>query len=120
MTKMTTTLTRCFCVSFSVNILNMTRLFNTLKLDFNHARAFIHSLFSRKWVKFGFYCSFICFGMTGSCVHLFVEADQFIFVYQRSIIFTQQIKNTISLTNQGINDDRKLQSPPPRHEMNSE
>lgn len=49
-----------------------------------------------------------------------VEEDQFIFVYQRSIIFIQQIKNDISLTNQGINDYRKLQSPLPRHEMNSE
>lgn len=93
----------------------MTRLFNTLKLEFNQARA----LFPIKWIKFGFY-SFICLGMTGSCVHLVVEADQFIFVYQRSIIFTQQIKIVISLTNQGINDYRKLQSPPPRHEMNSE
>lgn len=72
-----------------------------------------------KWIKSGFY-TFICLGMTESYVHLVVVADQFIFVDQRSIIFIQQMKNVISLTNQGINDYRKLQTLLPRHEMNSE
>lgn len=59
------------------------------KLKVNKART----LLSIKRIKSGLY-SFLCLGMTGSRVHPVVVAEQFIFVYQRSIIFIQQIKKS--------------------------